>query len=168
MTKNRSGQLSAIINVVIFAVLLLLHFCEAFRITALRANPVTVIPMLVAFSFFNEEWVSTLTGMTVGFFMDSSAARFSIFHTIVLALIGLFATLIVRYLFNNNVKSAIMLSLIATLFYFVLRCIFFHIIGGNIKDSLFYLMYYAFPSVIYTNLFIIPFYYLQKKLHSIG
>ncbi len=168
MNQNRSRRyLVALLNFIIFAILLLAHYSGAFQISAIRANPVTLIPFLVAFSFFNEEWASAFTGMAVGIFMDCSVTRFSFFNTVVIMLIGLFSSLIVRHLFNNNLRSAIALSLIATLFYFVLRWILFHAVGGSIEDSIFYLMYYALPSVIYTALFIIPFYYLQKKFYEI-
>ena len=115
---------------------------------------------------FNEEWVSAFTGLAVGIFMDSSSSKFSIFHTVIFMFIGLAVSFTVHYLFNNNFRSAIALSLLASLFYFVARWIFFHAIGGVASDSIYYLMQYAFPSAIYTALFIIPFYFLQKKLYS--
>lgn len=168
MNSNRSRfYLVAILEFIIFAFLFLLHYSQALHISVIRANPITLIPFLVAFSFFNEEWVCAIVGMVVGIFMDSSSAKFSLFHTTVLMLIALFAALTVHYLFNNNLRSAIALSLLATLFYFLLRWLFFHAVSGSIEDSLFYLLYYALPSVVYTNLFIIPFYYLQKKFHKI-
>lgn len=168
MNQNRSRQyLVAILNFLSFAVLLLLHYSNAFHINAIRANPITLIPFLVAFAYFNEEWVSALTGMAVGIFMDSLAARFSFFHTVLLMFIGLSASLVAHHLFNNNLKSAIALSLIATLFYYILRWLFFYVVDASVDDSTFYIMYYAFPSVIYTNVFIIPFYYLQRKFYNI-
>lgn len=168
MNKNRSRRFAvALIEFFVFATLLLIHYSATFKITAIRANPITVIPFLVAFSFFNEEWASALTGMAVGFFMDSSASQYSLFHTTLFMLIGLSSCLIVHYLFNNNIRSAIALSLLATLFYFLMRWLFFHAFSSSTYDSVFYLMHYALPSVIYTNLFIVPFYYLQRKLYNI-
>ena len=160
MNQNRSRRfVVAIIEILIFATLLLLHYSGAFKITSIRSNPVTVIPFLVAFSIFNEEWASAV--------MDSSASQYSFFHTTIFMLIGLSSCLIIHYLFNNNVRSAIALSLLATLFYFLMRWLFFHAFSSSSYDSVFYLMHYALPSVIYTNLFIVPFYYLQKQLHKI-
>ena len=168
MNKNHSRRFFvALIELIIFATLLLIHYSGTFKITAIRANPITVIPFLVAFSFFNEEWASAFTGMLVGIFMDSSSSQYSLFHTTIFMLIGLFSCLIIHYLFNNNVRSAIALSLLATLFYFLMRWVFFHAFSSSAYDSVFYLMHYALPSVIYTNIFIVPFYYLQKKLYNI-
>ena len=144
------------LNFIAFTILLLLHYTNAFHITTLRANAITLVPFLVAFAFFNEEWVSAFTGMAVGIFMDSSSAYFSFFHTVLLMLIGLSASLIAHHFFNNNVKSAVAFSLIATLFYYGFRWLFFYAIDSSVSDSAFYLMYYALPSVIYTNIFIIP------------
>ena len=168
MNQNRLRRYAvALTEFIIFAVLLLLHYSGALHITVLRANPITVIPFLITFAFFNEEWVSAIVGMTVGIFMDSASAQYSLFHTVLLMLLGLTVCLTVRHLFNNNVRSAIALSLLATLLYFIMRWIFFHAVGGSMEDSIFYFMHYALPSVIYTNLFAIPFYYLQKKLYSV-
>lgn len=168
MNQNRSRRFAvALIEFIIFATLLLLHYSGAFRISAFRANPIALIPFLVAFSFYHEEWVSAFVGLTVGIFMDAVSAQWSLFHTTVFMLIGLSSCLIIRHLFNDNVRSSIALSLIATLFYFILRWIFFHAISESTTDSALYLMYYALPSVIYTNIFIVPFYYLEKKLYKI-
>lgn len=168
MNENRLRRYCvALIEFIIFATLLLLHYSGAFHITVLRANPVALIPFLVTFSFFNEEWASAFAGMAVGFFMDAVSSKYSLFHTVIFFFIGLLSCLIIHHLFNSNVFSAIALSLISTLFYFVLRWIFFHAVGGSIEDSVFYLMYYALPSVIYTNIFTVPFYYLQRKLNTI-
>ncbi len=167
-SKNRSKSFGIfLLNFLILAVLFILHYTKAFQIGSIRANPITVIPFLVAFSMFNEEWAAAFTGMATGIFMDSSSAAAGGFHTVVLGLIGLAVSFIVHYLFNNNLRSAIALSLLAALFYFVLRWLFFHAIGGNTDDSIYYLMQYALPSVLYTSIFIFPFYYLQKKFYKI-
>lgn len=168
MNQNRLRRYTvALIEFIIFAILLLLHYSGALHITVLRANPIIIIPFLVAFSFFNEEWASAFAGMAIGVFMDSTSSQYSLFHTVLLTLIGLFVCLTVHHLFNNNVRSAIALSLISTLLYFIMRWLFFHAVGGSADDSIFYFMHYALPSVIYTNLFIVPFYYLQRKLYKI-
>ena len=165
--KKRSKIiLVAFLNFFIFAVLFLIHYTKVFNIGNLNANPIAIIPLLVAYSMFNEEWRSALTGIIVGFFMDSTSSAGNGFHTVVLGFLGLSVSFIVKYLFNNNLKSAIALALLATLFYFILRWLIFHAIGGNTNDSVLYLMQYALPSVIYTSLFIFPFYYLQKKFYQ--
>lgn len=167
-SKNRSKSLLvALLNFLIFAFLFILHYTKAFQIGNLKANPVSIIPFLVAFSMYNEEWAAAFTGMAIGIFMDSTSVAADGFHTLVLGIIGLTVAFIVHYLFNNNLRSAIALSLLASLFYFVLRWLFFHAIGGNIDDSIYYLMQYALPSVLYTSIFIFPFYYLQRKFYQI-
>lgn len=168
MNQNRLRRYTvALIEFLIFAILLLLHYSNAFHITALRANPIALIPFLVTFAFYNEEWASAFSGMAVGFFMDAVSSKFSLFHTVIFFFIGLLSCLIVHHLFNNNIFSAIALSLIMTLLYFLFRWIFFHAVGDSIEDNVFYLMYYALPSVIYTNIFAVPFYYLQRKFYNI-
>ncbi|MBR4073737.1 MAG: hypothetical protein IKK24_07320, partial [Clostridia bacterium] len=148
MKKTSAEYGVAFLNFLIFAILFLLHFTGAFRISTLRANAFALIPFLTAFSMFNREWVSALTGLAVGIFTDSSSANFNMFHTVTFMFIGLAVSFTVHYLFNNNFRSAVALSLLSSLFYFVLRWILFHAIGGAVADSIYYLMQYALPSVI--------------------
>ena len=65
---------------------------------------------------------------------------------------------------DRNLRSAVLLSFLLTLFYFVLRWLIFYAFTVSAQDNLTYLLHYAFPSVIYTNVFIFPFYFLYKKL----
>lgn len=166
--KNKTKTLCiAAFNILIFAILIIFHYSDSLIFYNMRLNPIAVIPFLVAFSMSNEEWVSTVTAMAAGFFMDSAAARFNCFHTFLFMILFLFVSFSVRYLFNNNIKTAIMLSLVTLFIYFLLRWLFFYAFIVSAKDNLFYLMYYALPSIIVTTLFIFPFYYLQRKFDNL-
>ena len=85
---------------------------------------------------------------------------FSMFSTPAAALISAFSS----RLFNRNLRSAALLSFLLTLIYFILRWLIFYAFTVGAQDNLTYLLHYAFPSVVYTNIFIFPFYFLYKKL----
>lgn len=167
MIKVKKHYGVSLLNFLLFCLLFLLHYSGILTIRALHATPVLLLPCLVAFSMFCEEITATFAGFAAGIFMDSVSSGSSCFHTVVFLLIALFVSFTVHFLFNNNIRSAILLSLLATLIYYLLRWLIFYTLGGNVTDSLRYLLQFALPSVIYTNLFIVPFYYLQRKFSRI-
>ena len=166
--KNRARVISvAFLNIIFFSLLIIIHNTGGILPEGFRANTISVLPLLIAFSMFNKEWVSTVTGMVAGFFMDSVTAQTSSFHTIIFMIIALFVSFSVKYLFNNNFKTSIMLSITLSIFYFLMRWLFFHAFTSSAQDSVLYFMYYAMPSILFTSIFIIPFFFLQKKLDQI-
>ena len=104
------------------------------------------------------------TGLVLGVCMDSAASGTLCFNAIVLMLSAALVSASSSRLFNRNLRSAVLLSFLLTLFYFVLRWLIFYAFTVSAQDNLTYLLHYAFPSVIYTNVFIFPFYFLYKKL----
>lgn len=167
MTQRSRHYCITLVNILLFSVLFLLHYSGIFTLQIFHANPIVLIPCLVAFSMFSEEWVAAFTGMIVGIFMDSVASGSYGFNTILFMLLGVATSFTVHYLFNSNIRSAIMLSLCASLIYFLTRWLVFHTIGDSISNSIFYLLRFGLPSVIYTNLFIVPLFYLQRKFYKI-
>lgn len=165
MNKPKRHWGIAILQLVMFTFLFLLHYSGLLSISSLHANPLILLPFLVAYCMFAQELSAALSGMLVGIFMDAFSSSGSYFHTILFFIIGCTVSVLVHYLLNNNFRTGIMLSLVATLFYFALRWLFFHAFTEDITNSAGYLMRYALPSVIYTNLFIIPFYFLQSFIN---
>lgn len=167
MIKAKKHYGISLLNFLLFCLLFLLHYSGIFTIRFLHATPLLLLPYLVAFSMFCEEIAAAFAGLATGIFMDSVTSGSSCFHTVVFLLIGLFVSFTVHFLFNNNIRSAVLLSLLATLVYYLLRWLIFYTIGQTVADSLRYLLQFALPSVIYTNLFIIPFYYLHRRFFRI-
>lgn len=165
MIKPKKHWGIAILQLLMFILLFLLHFSGVLAINSLHATPLIVLPFMIAFCMFSQELPAALTGMTVGIFMDAFSSVDSYFHTVLFFIIGCTVSVLVHYLLNNNFRTSIVLSLVATLLYFTLRCLFFYSSGGMV-NSTGYLMRYALPSVIYTNLFIVPFYFLQSYINK--
>lgn len=166
MNKPKRHWGIALLQLSMFAFLFLLHYSGLLSVKALHANPLILLPFLVSFCMFSQELPAALTGMLVGIFMDAFSSSCSYFHTILFFIIGGTVSVLVHYLLNNNFRSGIMLSLVATLLYFILRWLFFHAFKEDIVNSTGYLMRYALPSVIYTNLFIVPFYFFQSFINK--
>lgn len=153
-----------VINFSLFTVLILLHYNPLITIAIGKANPMAPLALLVAMSFFCGETTACFSGLIMGILVDSMASTKSFFNMIVFFMIGLFVTLIVRFLFNNNIRSCVAVCAISGVFYFVARWLCFFAFSIPISQSFRYLFAYAFPSAIYTTVFAIPFYYLQKFL----
>lgn len=151
------------VNFLLFALALLIQYNDSFTVKIYSANPMLPLAVLISFSMFASEINSCFAGLIVGIFADSVSGMPVGFNTILFFIVGLAVSLMVRYLFNNNYRSAIMLCLICTGAYFIARWL----IGfafGSLETSLGYLMRFAVPSIVYTCVFAIPLYYLQKFL----
>ncbi len=166
MSYRKKSFLLPLINAVFMGALVLLHYNGAFTFKLWQATPMLPLTLLVAIGMFSTELTAALTGLAVGIFMDSAASTPQGFHAIIFLCLGLGISLIVKHLFNNNVFSSCALCLMASALYFILRWCFCFAFSLTFTQSLNYLLQIALPSVIYTSVFIIPFYYLERYLFS--
>lgn len=155
------------INVLLFAVLTFIQYSATFSIKISHANPLLPLTLLVIICMFCSELTAAISGLIVGIFMDTAAATPSGFNAIILMVISLAVALIIRHLFNNNIFSAIALCLLCSTAYYLLRWGISFAFSASLAENLTYLMQMVFPSVLYTSIFAVPFYYLEKKLYSI-
>ena len=168
MTNQRKHWGIEFIQFIITIVLFLIHYNGLLTIPSLNANPILLLPFLISFCMFSQEITGAVAGLLIGIFMDSMSSSGSFFHTFLFFIIGLTVSLLSHYLLNNNFRSAIMLSILASIVYFLLRWFFFHaLVQNNFTYSVDYLNKYALPSIIYTNIFILPIYFLQSYLNRL-
>ena len=155
------------LNILIFFIAVLFYYTNAFSFSIKGVTPLLVLPLLTAFSLFHTPLTCAVTGVLCGIFMDACMVGSYCFNAIVLLLIGVFVSVASSNLFNKNVQSACVLSLITSALYFILQWLFFHTDNVNLTDNLIYLLKYAFPSVIFTSIFIFPFFYLYKHFNKL-
>jgi len=151
-------------NAVMLTVLILFHYSGA-SIAISTANPMAALALLVAIIMYSGEIAGVLTGLAVGIVLDSVTSTPPGFNSITLAIISLAAALISHYLFNRNIKSALTLCLICSFAYFFARWLAGFAFVGNTEDSFVYLIRYAAPSAVYTTVFMIPFFYIEKRIY---
>lgn len=132
----------------------------------MQANPMLPLALLIPICMFSSEITAAISGLIVGIFMDSVAATPQGFNAITLMILGLVAALIIRHLFNNNILSSVALCALCTTVYFLLRFIFCFAFSVSLTENLTYLMQTAFPSVLYTAVLTVPFYYLERALYN--
>lgn len=156
-----------ILNLLLFALILLFYYTNNLVITIKGISPLLILPLLAAFSIFHPPIISAIVGLIAGIFMDSCVVGSYCFNAITLLVIAAFVSVSSSNLFNKNIQSASVLSLITCAFYYVALWLCFHNSNVSLTDSLIYLLKYAFPSAIFSSVFIIPFYFIYKHFHKI-
>ncbi len=154
------------VNLILFGIFFVLHYSELFSIKILGASPILPLSLLVAVSMFSSEITASLTGLILGFFMDSSSSASSFFYTITFLMVGFAVSFIVHFFFNKNIRSALALALMACVFIFICRWAFLYIPTEGLVSSIEYLLRNAMPSAVYTTVCIVPFYFIERKLND--
>ncbi len=155
-------------NIALFFILILLHYTDKVGININGISPLLVLPLLTAFSIFHSPLASAVTGMLAGVFMDASTIGSYCFNAIILLCLGTAISVASNNLFNKNIWSAVVLSLLTSFIYHICQWLVFHFMGKGIADSITYLLGHAMPSALIGALFIFPFYYLYKYFHKIS
>ncbi len=154
------------INALLFAALFLIQYNAAFSIKIFNISPLLPLSLLVAIGMFGSELTGAFTGLIIGIFTDAVANTPQGFNAVVFCALGLSAVLVVKHLFNNNIISAVSLCALCALLYFLLRWIFCYAFSLSFTENLTYFINTIIPSCVYTSIFIIPFYYLEKALYK--
>lgn len=164
MKSQKNLFILRLINTMLFIVLILIQYSSNFSLKIRNANPMLPLALLVVICMFCSEIRGAVTGLIVGVFVDAYSSTPSGLNAIVFMVLGLSAVLIIKHLFNNNVFSAIALCFMFTLIYFIFRWIFTFALYTSFTENLTYLLNTTFPSALYTAVFAVPFYFLEKLL----
>ncbi|MBQ6714104.1 MAG: rod shape-determining protein MreD [Clostridia bacterium] len=167
MTKKSERIFAQGVNFLLFLILAFAHNTGFHPFSIATANPFAVFALLIAFSMFATEWSSCFAGIFLGIFMDSGSANGSIFYTVLFFISALFVTVASRYIFNNNLRAAIVMCLICSLLLFGTRWLIFYGLHLGAAESITFLFKSALPSAVYTTVFIVPFYYFEKAIFQI-
>ena len=165
MTEKRQKALVNAVNFALIGVIFIFRYSGLLVLRLGEATSIMLIPLIVAISIFFGEFSGFMAGLVSGILLDTQVVGSSCFNLFALMLLGLLSGLFSTYLLNKNLKSAICLCLGATFLYFLSRYLFlFAFMGSALNFD--YFISYLIPSVIYTSIFIIPFYYLERLLRS--
>ncbi len=166
MKSQKSILKLRLINAVIFILLLCIQYNGVFNIKIAQANPLLFLALFVPICMFCSELTAAVSGVILGVFVDTVTSTPPGFNAILLPIAGLAVALIVRHLFNNNIFSAVALCAICSTIYYLLRWLLVFAFNSSLAENTTYLLQIAFPSVLYTVVFIVPFYYLEKALYK--
>ncbi len=166
MKKNNRRFIAFAINAVLLILLFTLRYSGLATLAIGQAVPITLIPFVIAVAIFWGEWVGAVAGFVAGALMDGSMSGSSCFNTLALMLIGLICGVLSSYYMNKNIRSAACLSLGAAFAYLFARLTFFYSFKEISVGTEYYSNYFI-PTVFYTAIFILPFYFLEKKLREL-
>lgn len=155
-----------LINTLLFIVLLYIQYNGVFSLKIATASPMLVLSLLVTICMFCSEITAALSGLLLGIFIDTVASTPQGFNAVVFMILGLISALIIRHLFNNNLFSSVALCALCATAYYLTRWLCCIAFNANFTENLKYIMQTVFPSVLYTAIFAIPFYFIQKKLYN--
>lgn len=165
MELKRRRFVAAFINTIIIFAVFLLRFCGIATLQIGDAVPLLLIPIVISVSIFFGENAALMSALFAGLLMDCAAADTSCFNTVFFVLGATACGVMANRFLNRNLKAAICLSLGLSFIYFILKYIIFFVFSG-IAVNYDYFILYLIPSAVYTALWIIPFYFLQKKLSN--
>lgn len=165
--NDKKHPLIILLNIIIFFVIILFQYTDKAFIRINGVSPLLVLPLITAFSMFHSPVVSALAGMTAGIFTDAVTVGSHGFNSVMLLIIGVFVSCISNNLFNKNIASSVVLTLIISFLYHICHCIVFHTFGTRFTETVIYLLEYALPSVLLGTVFIFPFYFIYKHFDKI-
>lgn len=160
------NPLRKLLHFSLFAFLFILHFTGNQFLTLRSASPFLMLPLLTAYSMFKDELSASVVGAVVGAFVDSVSNTPACFHTVVLFVLCFMTSLISKYLFNINYRSAIVLSILGNTFYYLARWIVCYAFSTPITDSLIYIFEYALPSIVFNAVFVLAFFFIERKFNK--
>ncbi|MBR2044025.1 MAG: rod shape-determining protein MreD [Clostridia bacterium] len=157
--KRRFPLWEALIALFIY----LFHYTGLIDVTIRGASPLILLPLTVAVAMFYDEHVSLIFGAVCGMSIDAVAGSSACFNTLTFTLISFGIGLLAKRIFNRNLAGSIALTVIASVIYFGAKWLFFAIIP-DVQGKVYYLFWHLTPSAVYTVIFILPFFYLEKAL----
>lgn len=166
MQKNNRKRWSFIINAFCIIALFILRYSSLLTLKIGQASPITLIPFVIAVSIFWGSGYGAVAGFFSGVLMDGVLTDSSCFNTIALMFLGALCGVLSSHYLNKNIKSAICLSLGGVFAYLFLKLTIFYSFK-EISIGAEYFASYFIPTIFYTALFIIPFYFLERKLSNI-
>lgn len=166
MQKNNKWLLLSA-NILLFFFVIIFTISGVVDISIKNATPLVLITLVTAFSIFNSVGKSVFAGLVTGACLDSVQVGSYCFNTISFVLLAVLVYLIANNLFNKNIQSALTLSLIVSVLYFVAKWGIYFTVNLNMKDSAEYFLGYALPSAVYSSVFILPFFYLYRFFNKL-
>ena len=128
-----------------------------------RMGPILLVPAVVCIAMFEGETAGAVYGVIAGLLWDAQCGRLFGFNAFFLLVFGMFAGLLVKYLFRNTVVSVLLLTLSLTLLLEFVTWFFFDNLFGD-YDIAYAFLKVMLPTSLYTLIFAFPFYFGAKKL----
>ncbi len=165
MNVKKKRFICAFVNALLILLCFILRFSGA-TLALGEAVPMILLPLVLSVAMFCSENAALTAGFLAGVLMDSSSSETLLFNTLFLTLGALACSLLSSKYLNRNLKSALCLSAGMSFGYYILKYLIYFVFS-SVSAQHSYFSSYLIPSATYTALWIIPFYFMQKKLNNI-
>jgi len=162
VSRKNSGL---IVNAILLLGAFFLQYNGVFKISVFGVSPCLPLCIVIAVSIFISEISAFFLGLTVGIIADAFTSTSFGFNSIIISVICLFVSLISHYLFNQNVRANIVLQLVFTVIYYVIRWLVF-LSNVTASESLRHFISSILPSAVFTAIISILIYYIEKKFYK--
>ena len=132
------------------------------RIGSAAALP--LIPLLIFIGSFFGEWHGGIFGIAVGCLMDVTALDPVCFNMLVLFAVGVISGLLVKYYFNRNIFTALLLDVILSFLYFFIKWL---VSFSALPSAGSLLFYYSLISALYTAAVGFPLYFFVRWIYML-
>ncbi len=160
---DTSKKKSFFINVFIALFLIFVQYNGYFSLKIGNAVPFLPFAFIIIISMLSSEIYSAFTGLVMGIIIDAISSTSFGFNSIIFPVICLSVTLLVHYLFNNNILASLVLSGAYSVIYFAIRIVLFYS-KSSISEMFSYFWSTTIPSVIYTTVIAFLLYIFEKKV----
>jgi len=146
------------------AILLLIYYMQfttGLMPELIGIRPLPVIPFVICVAMYEGEVYGGVFGIIAGLLWDFSANRVLGFNAIVLMILGIAVGLIITYLMQNNIYSAMILCGSSIFAIELFDWFFYYLLWGYDKPIYVFFRYYILI-MIYTSAFIPGFHYFFK------
>lgn len=123
------------------------------------ALPVPLVPLALTIAMREYESAGAAFGLICGLLMDTASTSTMGFHAVLLLLLGFFSSLLVNSLFNDTLRTSLLLGAAGTAIYCVAHWVITCVLRG-LPDAAGFLLHHYTPVFVYTMVFLIPLYYL--------
>jgi rod shape-determining protein MreD len=130
------------------------------------ALPVLVIPCVIPIAMFEGDSAGAAYAIAGGLLWDLQAGRTFGFNALFMMVLCLAVGLLIQNLFRNTFVSSLLFCFAACFILETITWFFFSYIAGN-EQYLVALLRVILPVSGYSTLFVIPFYFLTKKIHKL-
>ncbi len=131
------------------------------EIASVRAVP--LVAFVVCVTVFNPDHAGMVYGLVAGLVMDINWTKLSGFNALCLLVMCAVCGLLIRFLFTRTLLTAMLLSGIACVVYFLIYWLCFCVFAG-VEDKAYCLFSRYLPMAIYTWVFTIPFYFIVRVM----
>ena len=126
--------------------------------------PAVIVPCVLSVAIFEGETPGAVFGIAGGLLWDIEGGRTFGYHALLLMVMCIAVALLIQNLFRNTVVAALIFSVCATALIEFLTWFFFIYLAGDERLGFAFLRI-ILPTVAYTAVFAVPFYYGAKYVH---